>query len=256
MLALRRTNRTQDRLQLEAYEEARAGVRQAEAAHRQAEALLAYQQAQLEKAVIRSPITGTVLSITAQQGETIAAGLSAPTLITVADLKRLEVRAYVDETDIGRVRLGLPAEVRVQSYQERVFHGRVTKVAAASTVKDNVVTYETTVAITNAEGLLRPDMTADVTLILGRRPYVLTVPAESVHREVHRAVVYVLHRGKKGKERVELRKVKIGVSDGSFTEITDGLKEGEEVVLAGLPRLGVTAVDSQTTNPNQGREDE
>ena len=97
----------------------------------------------------------------------------------------------------------------------------------------------------NPGGLLRPDMTADVTLILGRRPDVLLVPSESVHRSIKESYVYVLHREKKGKERVEKRTVAVGVDDGSQAEVTSGLKEGEEVILAGLPRLGVEAADAQ-----------
>lgn len=252
-LSLRRANRTQDRIRKQARVEAEGSLRQSRAALRQAEAQLRYQQAQLAKSFIRSPIDGTVLSVTTQQGETVTAGFQTQTLITVADLNRLEVRAYVDETDIGRVRLGLPAEVRVESYQDRSFHGRVTKIAAASTIKDNVVTYETTVAITDSNGLLRPDMTADVALVLGRRSGALLVPAEAVHREINRALVYVLHRGKQGKERVEARVVRIGASDGTQTEVISGLKEGEEVVLAGLPRFGIQATDAQTTDPNKNR---
>jgi RND family efflux transporter MFP subunit len=253
-LDLRRSSRTQDKIRGQAFRESQAAVRQADASLKQAQALLDYQRAQLDKAVIRSPISGTVLTVTTQQGETVAAGFQVQTLITVADLNRLEVRAYVDETDIGRVRLGLPAEVRVQSYQDRVFHGKVTKVSASSTIKDNVVTYETTIAISDANGMLRPDMTADVSLILGRRPDVLLIPAEAVHREVDRALVYVLHREKQGKERVEKREVKIGPSDGTQTEIRSGLKDGEEVVLAGLPRLGVQATDAQSRNPQENRQ--
>lgn len=245
MLRLRGTGRTEDTIRRRAEEESRAALGQARASLRQAEALLRYQQAQLDKAIIRSPIEGVVLTIAQQQGETIAAGFSAPTLITVADLKRLEVRAYVDEVDIGKIRLGLPAEVRVDSFPERTFRGRVSKIAAASTVKDNVVTYETTVALENPGGVLRPDMTADVTLILGRRPNALLVPSESIHREMTRTVVYVLHREKKGKERVETRTVTTGVDDGTRAQVLTGLKEGEEVILAGLPRLGVQASDAQ-----------
>jgi RND family efflux transporter MFP subunit len=225
--------------------EAKSALVQARATLQQARAQLRFQETQLAYGVIRSPITGTVLSITAQQGETLTAGFQTPTLMTVAAMNRLEVRAYVDEVDVGRVRLGLPAEVRVESFQGRVFNGRVTKVASASTVKDNVVTYETTVAIDNAQGLLRPDMTADVTLILGRTRDVLLVPTEAIHREVSRSLVYVLHPNRTGKDRVETRTVTTGVQDGSFTQILSGMKEGEQVVLAGLQRLGVKAVDAQ-----------
>lgn len=244
-LALRRSSRTETIIRKRAVEEARSSLAQARASLRQSRALLKYQEAQLDKTLIRSPINGTVLTISTQQGETIAAGFSAPTLITVADLRRLEVRAYVDEVDVGRVRIGLPAEVRVESYQGRVFRGRVAKIASASTVKDNVVTYETTIALENAAGLLRPDMTADVTLVLGTRPGVLLVPTEAVHREVRRTITYVLHREKQGKERVETREIRIGIDDGTHTEVTSGLREEEEVVLAGLPRLGVKAADAQ-----------
>lgn len=253
VLALRRSNRTQDQIRARAVEESQAAVAQARATLRQTRALLRFQEAQLDKTVIRAPIDGTVLSITAQQGETIAAGFSAPTLITVADLSRLEVRAYVDEVDVGRARLGLPAEVRVESFPNRVFHGRVTKIAAASTIKDNVVTYETTVAVRDAGGLLRPDMTADVTLVLGRVPDVLRLPTESVHRAVSRSVVYVLHRDRRGKKRVEEREVRTGSRDASHVQVLSGLREGEEVVLAGLQRLDVKAVDAQDAEGRKER---
>src|SRR5205823_2484161 len=95
-LELRKSSKTQDRIRLREYDAAQGAVRQSQAALKQAEAIQRYQQAQLDKAIIRSPISGTVLSITTQQGETVAAGFQTTTLITVADLKRLEVRAYVD----------------------------------------------------------------------------------------------------------------------------------------------------------------
>ena len=250
-LALQRASRSQDRMRQMAIIESQGAVEQAQEALLQARAQLRYQLAQWDKTVIHSPIRGTVLSITAQQGETIAAGLAAPTLITVADLNRLEVLAYVDETDIGRVRLGLPAEVRVEAFPARTFHGRVTRIASASTIKDNVVTYETTIALRDAVGLPRPDMTADVTLILGEQKDVVLVPSEAVHREINRSIVYVLHRKKQGKERAEIRAVKPGIDDGLHAELRSGLQPGEEVVLAGLPRLGVQAADAQSGGPGR-----
>lgn len=252
-LALQQANRSQDLIRQMAITESRGAVAQAQQSLLQARAQLRYQLAQWDKTVIRSPIRGTVLSITAQQGETVAAGLAAPTLITVADLSRLDVLAYVDETDIGRIRLGLPAEVRVDAFSSRLFHGRVSKIASASTIKDNVVTYETTIGLRDAGSLLRPDMTADVTLILGEQKDVVLVPSEAVHREISRSIVYVLHRKKQGKERVEIRAVKPGVDDGMQAELRSGLQPGEEVVLAGLPRLGVQAADAQNSRPSGRR---
>ncbi len=244
-LNLQRTGARQDLIKKMAIAESRSALLQSEAVLLQARAQLKYQLDQADKTIIRSPISGTVLSITAQQGETVAAGFSAPTLITVADLSRLEVRAYVDETDIGKVKLGQPCEVRVEAFAGKVFKGNVTKIAASSTTKDNVVTYETTIAVSNEEGLLRPDMTADVSVILGEKSNVLLVPSESVHREVTRNVVYLLHANKPESERVEVRPVKTGFDDGTKVEVTDGLVEGDTVVVAGLPKLGVKAPDSQ-----------
>ena len=243
-LELQKTNLSQDKIRIMAVEQARQALRQAQENVLEARALLRYQLAQKEKTVIRSPINGIVLSLTAQQGEVIAAGLSAPVLITVADLDRLEVRAYVDETDIGRIRLGMQTEVRVDAFAGRVFHGKVTKIAAASTVKDNVVTYETTIAVSNPDRLLRPDMTTNVSFILGERKNVLLVPSEAVHQETNRSIVYVIHPERKGVERAETRKVDPGFDDGTHTEIRSGLKQGEAVVLTGLPLLGVRASDS------------
>lgn len=250
-LRLRKTSRTQDIIRQQAVQEARSALNQASATLKQSRAVLRYQEALLDKAIIRAPITGTVLAILTQQGETVAAGFQTPTLITVADLNRLEVRAYVDEVDVGQTRIGMPAEIRVETFRNRRFRGKVAKIASASTVKDNIVTYETTIALENPEGLLRPDMTADVTLLLNRLENVLVTPSEAIHREVNRSVVYVLHRAKQGKERVETRTVTTGRQSNTHTEITTGLKAGEEVILAGLQRLGVKALDSQQ---DRGRE--
>ncbi len=212
-------------------------VKEAKAALRGARHQLEYQHAQQQKTVIRTPIGGTVLSIAAQQGETVAASFAVPTLIVVADLNRLEVRAYVDENDIGRVRFGQTAEVTVDSYPERKFPGRVTKIASASTIKDNVVTYETTVALDNPAGLLKPDMTTSVDILLDRRPEVLAVPSEAVKREGEDQLVYLLPPGQLKSAK---RKVKTGLDTGSDTEILSGLKPGEQVVVAGLDKLGIS----------------
>ncbi len=250
-LELQTANRRSDRIKQMAIQEARSAMIQADATLQQARAQLKYQLDQLDKTIIRSPIKGTVLSITAQQGETVAAGLSAPTLITVADLSRLEVRAYVDETDIGRVKLKLPAEIRVEAFPGRTFYGKVTKIASASTIKDNVVTYETTITLQDTGGLLRPDMTTDVSLILGKHPNVLTIPSEAIHQQVARSFVYVMHQERQGADRVEVRTIKSGFDDGSRTEIKEGLKEGESVVVAGLAQLGVRPPDSQGGGPGR-----
>lgn len=204
-------------------------VAAARAAVQQAKAQVDYWRAQYAKTVIRTPISGTVLALDVQQGETIAAGLAAPTLIRVTDLNRLQVDAYVDETDIGYVRIGQPATVTVDAYPDMEFAGRVVKVASGATLQDNVVTYDTTIAVENPRGLLKPDMTATVRIAVQDRRDVLAVPIEAVKSEKKGQVVYVVQ----GKEVVP-RPVQTGISDESMTEIRRGLREGQKIVLAGL----------------------
>jgi HlyD family secretion protein len=208
-------------------------IEQARSAVQASEAQVEIAKAQLRKTFIRTPISGTVLQLASQQGETVAAGLSAPTLIIVADLNRLQVDAYVDETDIGDVKVGQEAEVRVDAFPKRVFRGKVTKVAAGSTIQQGVVTYDVGVAIHDRKQRLRPDMTTNVTIKTGERTDVLLVPSEAVKLSARHGRVNVLTR-KDGRTEVESRRVKTGGNDGVNTEIREGLKDGEVVVLAGL----------------------
>ena len=180
-----------------------------------------------------------MLQLAAQQGETLAAGLSAPTLIVVADLDRLQVDAFVDETDIGKVRIGQEADITVDAFPRRVFKGQVTKIASGSTIQQGVVTYDVTISPTNLGHQLKPDMTASVTIQTGRRPNVLLVPSEAVKAGKRGATVSVLVK-QDGKTIIVPRSVKTGGSDGVNTEIREGLKENETVVLAG---------GQQTTRP-------
>jgi RND family efflux transporter MFP subunit len=200
---------------------------------KQSEAALAQSRAQLAKAFIRTPISGTVLQLTQQQGETIAAGLSAPTLIVVADLNRLQVDAFVDETDIGRVRLGQTAEITLDAYPDRKFKGRVAKIASGATMQQNVVTYDVTIALESPEHFLKPDMTATVNIIVARHENVLAVPIDAVKQDKKGPTVTLMTEGPRGQSEFKPVSVKTGISDGDRTEIMEGLKEGDVVVVSG-----------------------
>ena len=204
----------------------------AKAAVRQAEAQVAYQEAQYAKTVIRTPVSGTVVTMDAQQGETIAAGLSAPTLVQVVDLNRLQVDAYVDETDIGNVHAGQVANVTVDAYPDIKFRGRVVRVASAATMQQNVVTYDTTVALENPRGLLKPDMTATVEVEVSKHENVIAVPVDAVKADKTGQIVYVIQGKGIDPKPVSVR---VGISDDRMTEILSGLSGNETVVLAGYP---------------------
>jgi len=210
-------------------------VAEARAAVDLAVAQVAYSKAQYDKTVIRTPISGTVLALDVQQGETIAAGLAAPTLIRVTDLNRLQVDALVDETDIGSVHLGQSGTVTVDAYPNRKFAANVIKIASGSTMQQNVVTYDTTLSLRNPEGLLKPDMTATVKIVVGKHTNVLAVPIEAVKTGPMGQMVYVV----KGNQVVS-RPVVTGISDDTMTEIISGLREGETIVLAGYSPQGST----------------
>jgi HlyD family secretion protein len=227
-LVLARGNTAQNTLKLQ-------DVRQAKESVRVASAQVAYSQAQVDKTLIRSPISGTVLQLASQQGETLAAGLSSPTLIVVADLSKLQVDAYVDETDIGKVQMGQQVVVTVDAFSNKEFSGRVTKIASGSTIQQGVITYDVTISLVRSEYLkylLKPDMTAAVTIQTGKLTGVLLVPSEAVKTGTKGTTINILHIKDK-KATTESRKVIIGGSDGVSTEIREGLKEGETVILAG-----------------------
>jgi RND family efflux transporter MFP subunit len=187
-------------------------------------------QSQLGKAFIRSPISGTVIELNAQQGETLVAGYSAAPVVTVADMNRLQVNAFVDETDIGKIKVGQAAKVTVDAFPDQPFDGVVSKVASGSTLQQNVVTYGVTVAIKDPHHLLKPDMTATVEITVSAHRNVLAVPDEAVKPQGMDSYVGIVPMGSTQPEK---RKVVIGPSDGTHTEIVTGLKEGDTVVISG-----------------------
>jgi len=176
---------------------------------------------------IYSPISGYVSQVTTQEGETVVAGLSAVSLITVIDPTKLEMWIYVDETDIGRVKKGMKVEYWVDAYREKVFTGTVSMIYPQPEIKDNIVYYLAIVKIDPKDtDFLRPEMTSHAKIIIGERKDVLVVPNRAVRFEEGKNVVYV-----KTGDKTLLRGVKTGIRDDRFTEIISGLKEGEQITI-------------------------
>ncbi len=225
-LTMSTANKVNDQIKAQEIADAKAAVRQSAAQ-------VGQEKAEVDKTSIRTPIAGTVVALDVQQGETIAAGLSAPTLIRVVNLQKLQVDVYVDESDIGSVRLGQQATITVDAYPNHVFRGHVTKVASGATMQGNVVTYDTTIAVENPQNLLRPDMTATAKILVGSHDDVLTVPIEAVKFGKRGQSVIVFNHGK-----AMPRPVMVGVSDDTHTEILRGLKVGQTMVLAGYEDNG------------------
>ncbi len=188
---------------------------------------LEFAKIQLDYTRIIAPIGGAVASVSTQEGETVAAMFTAPTFLTIIDLKRLEVRAYVDETDIGKVSEGQKSEFTVDTYPGTVFEGSVKAIYPKAELIDNVVNYVVIIEISNTNGkILRPEMTTTVNIVNESLEGVIAVPNRSVTYKGGEDVVYVLTDG-----APEARKVTTGFKSKSLTQIKSGLSENETVIL-------------------------
>ena len=193
-----------------------------------ARASLAYANAQLEYARIVAPISGVVASVSTQEGETVAASFAAPTFLTLIDPSRLEVWAYVDETDIGRIRAGQSAHFTVDTYGDHPFEGRVTAVYPKAEIRDNVVNYVSVVTFTPPrDRTLRPEMTTAVRIDLDVHAGGLAVPIRALRRNGAQQFVLIARA-----DTAERRAVTTGLRDDSYVEITSGLREGDRVLLS------------------------
>jgi HlyD family secretion protein len=233
--------RAQNLVPLSEADQARSNMRQAEALLSVRRHALDRARQELDRTVIRSPTDGVVISRNVEVGQTVAASLSAPVLFQIAtDLRRMHIHANVSEADIGQVREGQPVRFRVDSHRDRSFTGLVVQVRNAPLVEDNVVHYETIIAVENPDGLLKPGMTAEVEIITAevadavrarntalraRLPDHL-IPADPERFEGANGRVYLLRQG-----RIEAAAVRTGLSDGVHTELLAGVEPGDTLVV-------------------------
>ncbi|PLX01375.1 MAG: efflux RND transporter periplasmic adaptor subunit [Marinilabiliales bacterium] len=194
---------------------------------KQAQANVDYAKVQLDYTNIIAPTNGVVASIATQEGETVAAMFAAPTFVTIIDLDRLEVRAYVDETDISAISNGQKVQFSVDTYADVKFQGLVKTIYPKAEVIDNVVNYITIIEITNNFGkLLRPEMTTTVDIITDSIPNALTVPNKAITKDNGANVVYIYD----GSEMIK-KKVSLGKRGKLYTQIKSGIRENDKVVL-------------------------
>jgi len=197
---------------------ARAQLRASKARLYSAEIVLGYTE-------IRAPISGVVAAVATREGETVAADYSAPTFVTIIDLDRLEVLAYVDETDIGRVEVGQTASFTVDTYPDMEFEARVTAIQPRAELQGSVVNYVVRLDF-EPEGdfILRPEMTAHVQLVVNEREDALTAPRNALIRRDGRQFVMLERNG----EWVESG-VTTGWRSESRVEILSGAREGDVI---------------------------
>lgn len=211
-----------------------AKIAQSQAQVAQDKASLKQLTEQLSYTDIVSPIDGIVLSRDVEIGDAVSSilvlGSSATLVMTLGDTSQVYVKGKVDESDIGRVYLGQPARIKVESFKDKSFKGVVTKISPMGVEKDNVTTFEVRVSIDNPGGELKAEMTANAEIILEEHKNVLQIPEGAIiYDKDRKASVEVPDpKGKEGKNKLAIN---IGISNGAKTEVLSGLKEGDQVVL-------------------------
>jgi HlyD family secretion protein len=207
---------------------------QTEAQAQQARASLKQLEEQLSYTTVTSPINGVVLSRDVQMGDAVSSilvlGSTATLVMTLGDTHEVYVKGKVDESDIAKVYLGQAARIKLQSFPNKTFAGKVTKIAPLGVEKDNVTTFEVQISIDNATGELKANMTANAEIVLEEHKGVLTIPEQAVLYDKDRnASVWVPDID--GKDRHRVVSVKVGLSNGSRIEVLSGLHPGDHVVL-------------------------
>jgi len=212
----------------------KAKIAQAQAQVVEDQANLKQLEEQLSYTDIVSPMDGIVLSRDVEVGDAVSSilvlGSSATLVMTIGDTSEVYVKGKVDESDIGKVYLGQPARIKVESFKDKTFYGKVTKIAPMGVEKDNVTTFEVRVSINNPGGELKAEMTANAEIILDEHKNVLQIPEGAImyDKDKKASVEIPDPKAKDGKRKIP---VQIGISNGAKTELLSGLKEGDQVVL-------------------------
>ena len=182
----------------------------------------------LDDAIIRAPIDGMVIGKPIPAGQTVAPGISNPmVLLTVADMSKMQIQALVDESDIGQIKLGEQVVFTVDAYPEKRFTGVVTIISNKANITQNVVYYTTYIDVSSPEGLLKPTMTARVSITIGERKNVMVIPIIAVKDTKGQRFVQLV--GANGVAAPAL--ITTGMASTDQIEVLTGLKPGDTLML-------------------------
>lgn len=236
------------------YLSAKAQIRAAQAQVDQSRASLNLAQTNLRYTQILSPVNGTVISRSIDVGQTVAASFQTPTLFTIAqDLTKMQIKADIDEADIGRIQVNQPVTFTVDAYPEITFKGKVSEIRNAPTTVQNVVTYNIMVNVDNPDLKLKPGMTTNVSIVIDNKQDILRVPNAALRLRIQdKSIANAAPKGagvwvmeNKKPKRVPLT---LGISDNLFTEVLSGnLSEGATIIVE--MKNGNQKTDSKTGPP-------
>lgn len=176
----------------------------------------------LENTTIKAPMSGVVIRKLVEEGELVAP--VSQVLLVMGDLSGMEIRSDINELDINKIKKGQPVEIRFDAIAEVSYEGKVSKIAPVGMSRGNIVTYGVGIKILNPDGRVKPDMSCDIDLVLERAENVIYLPIDAVKKEEGKSFVLI----KKG-EKFSRKEVILGIADGQYVEIKEGVKEGEEV---------------------------
>jgi HlyD family secretion protein len=212
----------------------RAEISRARAQIAQSQAALERAEEDLRNSTIISPMDGLVLSRNVEIGDAVSSilvlGSQATLVTTLGDVSEVYVKGKVDEADISKVYMGQPARIVVESLKDKKFEGKVTKISPLGVEKDNVTTFEVKVSIQNPTGQLKANMSANAEIILEEKKGVLMIPEAAVIYDKDRKPSLEVPdpKAEKGRRKVA---TKLGISNGVKTELIEGVKEGDQVIL-------------------------
>ena len=212
----------------------RAEIAKAVAQEAQAKAALENAEEDLRNSTIISPIDGLVLSRDVNVGDAVSSilvlGSQATLIMTLGDVSEVYVQGKVDEADIGKVYMGQPARIVVESFKDKKFIGKVTKISPLGKEKDNVTTFEVRVSISNPTGELKANMSANAEIVLEEKKSVVMVPEASLiyDKDRNASVESPDAKAENGRKKIP---VKLGISNGVKTEIVSGINEKQKVIL-------------------------
>jgi len=207
-------------------------IRLQEAKIEKALANILEEETRLSYATVTAPIDGVVAFVSTQEGETVVASMSAPTFVTLIDLKKLEVTAFVDETDIGKIKEKQQARFTVDAFPKKFFQAEIREIHPKAVIKDNVVNYEVMLEISKKNiSLLRPEMTANIVVTTGVHENVLVIPRGAVKRSGKKSFAVM----KTGIDLSE-KSIELGWRDGDAQEVVSGLNDGDQVGILAKPK--------------------
>jgi len=190
------------------------------------------EETQLSYATVTAPIDGVVAFVSTQEGETVVASMSAPTFVTLIDLKKIEVTAFVDETDIGKIQERQKVKFTVDAFPKKFFDAEIREIRPKAVIKDNVVNYEVMLEIFKKNiSLLRPEMTANIVVTTGVHENVLVVPRGAVKRSGKKSFAVM-----KMEVALSEKLIELGWRDGDAQEVVSGLSDGDQVGILIKPK--------------------